>query len=191
MTDTDNTGKPPANNTQLQPPKPKSWFQRIFIDVNPLRLIGGLLLIILVFAAASCAVIFFAAAQFQSRVAELSLNGAPMTIWRVNDFRDEFKSWSTDIRKLREGIAQDQTNLAKDKQTNLVLTADQKSEAMRLEDDARSLKERVVAASPQATTSAATRPSGPPPTISDILTQIELLLSQDDLNNDLATSLSR
>ncbi len=182
MTDTDNTGKPPANNTQLQPPKPKSWFQRIFIDVNPLRLIGGLLLIILVFAAASCAVIFFAAAQFQSRVAELSLNGAPMTIWRVNDFRDEFKSWSTDIRKLREGIAQDQTNLAKDKQTNLVLTADQKSEAMRLEDDARSLKERVVAASPQATTSAATRPSGPPPTISDILTQIELLLSQDDLN---------
>jgi hypothetical protein len=117
--------------------------------------------------------------------------------WRADDdlprerFSGRVQELVQDIRKLREGIAQDQTNLAKDKQTNLVLTADQKSEAMRLEDDARSLKERVVAASPQATTSAATRPSGPPPTISDILTQIELLLSQDDLNNDLATSLSR
>ena len=78
-----------------------------------------------------------------------------MTIWRVNDFRDEFKNWAADIKKLGDGIAQDKINLADHKQKNLVLTADQKAAAMRLADDARSLKQRVIAASPQLATAPA------------------------------------
>jgi hypothetical protein len=187
MTDTTNAVNSPPDRAQL--PKPSGWVWRLFIDANPFRVVGGFLLAFLVVAAAASAVIFFAAAQFQSRVAELSLNGAPMTIWRINDFRDEFKSWGVDIRKLRDGLVHDQINLAKDKQTNLVLTADQEAAAMRLGDDARSLKQRVVAASPQLAPSAAAPTSNPPP-ISDTLTQIELLLTNDELQKRFGDDLA-
>jgi hypothetical protein len=166
-----------AGSAGSTPPQRLRWSQRLFGDLNPFRLFGGILLGILVIASAACAVVFFAAAQFQARVAELSLNGAPMTIWRVDEFRGEFKDWAADIRKLREGIAQDRINLANDQQKNLVLDAEQQNAETRLGDDARSLQQRIIAASPQA--------AGPtPPSTSDlsgIMTQIELLLAQDEL----------
>jgi len=179
MTGTTNVGQQHAGDAD--PPKRGSWLRRYFGDFRPLRVSGGIVLIVLVLAAAGCAVTFFAAAQFQSRIAELSLNGAPMTIWRVDAFRGEFDDWAKDIRRLRDGIAQDQVNLAKDKENNLVLAAKHATMSARLDDDVRSLKLRVIAASPQPATSPADQAAGPAPTISDTLTQIELLLSQDEL----------
>lgn len=70
-------------------------------DFRPVRVLGGFVLILLVAVSAASAVTFFAAAQFQSRIAELSLNGAPLTIWRVDQFREDFKNWPEAIRKLR------------------------------------------------------------------------------------------
>lgn len=212
MTDATHTEQPQRNTGRIRLPKPPSWIRRLFIDANPLRVVGGVLLIVLVFAAAGCAVTFFAAAQFQSRVAELSLNGAPMTIWRVDDFRNEFKDWSKEVRKLRTGIAQDQTNLAaKEKQNNLVSTAEAQSATQRLGDDARSLQQRVLAALRQAaalSTSVSPIPTAlsaisdpaasgsiarapdPLSVISDVLTQIDLLLTNDDLQKRFGDNLA-
>jgi hypothetical protein len=159
------------------PPLRPGWIKRLFSDLNPFRLFGGILLGILAIAAATAAVVFFAAAQFQSRVAELSLNGAPMTIWRIDQFRGEFKDWAADIRKLRDGIVQDRINLANDQQKDLVLNAQQQNAAARLADDATTLLRRVLAASPQASGAA----PAPGADLSGILTQIELLLAQDEL----------
>lgn len=113
-----------------------------------------------------------------------------MTIWRVDEFRADFKNWAEDIRRLRDGIAQDQINLAKDKQNNFVLTADQDSAARRLGDDARSLKQKVLAASAQGTSSPATGQSGTDQNISDVITQTEMLLTRDDLQNRFGTDLA-
>jgi hypothetical protein len=183
MTDATDAAKPQTNAIPPAPPNPKQedWIRTYIRAINPLRIIGGLLLAFLVVGAAAAAVIFFAAAQFQSRVAELSLNGAPMTIWRVDEFRGEFINWARDIRKLRDGIAQDQLNLAKDKQKNLVLSAEQENAATRLGDDARALKQKIIAAAPQPADARAAAAPDPAPTTSDIITQIEILLAQDDL----------
>jgi hypothetical protein len=113
-----------------------------------------------------------------------------MTIWRVDEFRADFKNWAEDIRRLRDGIAQDQINLAKDKQNNFVLTADQDSAARRLGDDARSLKQKVLAASAQGTSSPATGQSETDQNISDVITQTEMLLTRDDLQNRFGTDLA-
>jgi hypothetical protein len=113
-----------------------------------------------------------------------------MTIWRVDEFRADFKNWAEDIRRLRDGIAQDQINLAKDKQNNFVLTADQDSAARRLGDDARSLKQKVLAASTQGTSSPATGQSETDQNISDVITQTEMLLTRDDLQNRFGTDLA-
>jgi hypothetical protein len=178
LADAPDSAKPQAaSNAPPTAPPRVSWTQRLFGDLNPFRLFGGILLGFLVIAAATCAVVFFAAAQFQARVAELSLNGAAMTIWRVDAFRSEFKDWAADIRKFRDGIAQDRINLANDKQKNLVLSAQQENAEARLGDDARSLWQRMIAASPQVAGTAP--PSAPDP--SAIMTQLELLLAQDDL----------
>src|SRR3954471_3378797 len=147
MTDTANATDPSRSDTQPPPSGVgKSWGRRIFGDFNPLRVIGGFVLAFLVVGAAASAVIFFAAAQFQSRIAELSLNGAPLTIWRVDAFRGEFRNWAEDIRKQRKDITQDRINLANDKQKHLVLKADQATIEARLVDDANSLKQRIAAA---------------------------------------------
>lgn len=157
-----------------------NWFRRVFGQFNPLRVIGGFLLAFLVIAAAGAAVIFFAAAQFQSRIAELTLNGAPLTIWRVDEFRAEFVTWTSDVRKLRDGIAQDRINLAKDKQTNLVRAAAHADALARLDDDVKSLRQRMVAASPKAATSGNNATSSGD-NVSETITQVELLLTDDDL----------
>lgn len=183
MADVHNAAQPQASSSpQSNPAKRESWIRRFF-DVNdPVHAaIIGCFLLALVVASAASAVVFFAAAQFQSRVAELSLNGAPMTIWRVDEFRSDFKNWADDIRKLRDGIAQDQINLAKDKQNNFVLTADQDSAAKRLSDDTRSLKQKVVAAPRQGASPSVAASSDT--SISDIVTQIDLLLTPGDLQN--------
>jgi hypothetical protein len=170
-----------------------NWFRRIFGQFNPLRVIGGFLLAFLVVAAAGAAVIFFAAAQFQSRIAELTLNGAPLTIWRVDEFRAEFVSWTSDIRKLRDGIAQDRINLAKDRQNNLVQAAEHADQLARLDNDVRSLKQRIVAALPkvaddgsnkgarQAISSESWGGSASETYVSENITQVELLLTDDNL----------
>jgi hypothetical protein len=173
-----------------QPRQSSLWTSLRFGAQNPLHALIGLFLLVLVIGSAASAVVFFAAAQFQSRVAELSLNGAPMTIWRVDEFRADFKNWAEDIRRLRDGIAQDQINLAKDKQNNFVLTADQDSAARRLGDDARSLKQKVLAASAQGTSSPATGQSETDQNISDVITQTEMLLTRDDLQNRFGTDLA-
>jgi len=177
VTDAANAAPLAAVGAGATPPARLSWIQRLFGDLNPFRLFGGILLGILVIGAATAAVVFFAAAQFQSRVAELSLNGAPMTIWRIDEFRGEFKDWAADIRKFRDGIAQDRINLANDQQKDLVLTAQQQNAASRLTDDATTLLRRILAAAPQASGAAA----APVANLSGTLTQIELLLAQDDL----------
>jgi hypothetical protein len=190
MTDTSNTAKPLIGAPPAPPEVGKNWMQRFFGDFNPLRVVGGFVLAFLVIASAASAVIFFAAAQFQSRVAELSLNGAPMTIWRVDAFRSEFKDWTSFIRTQRNRIAQDRINLANDRQKNLVLAAGQEVNESRLGDDARSLRQRIVAASPQIAGTAATPTSAPTTTLSDIMTQIELLLTQDELHKRFGDELS-
>jgi hypothetical protein len=191
MTDTSNAAKSPSTGSQPQPQAQRSWTRRFFGDFNPLRVIGGFVLAFLVVAAAASAVIFFAAAQFQSRVAELSLNGAPMTIWRVDAFRGEFRDWARDIRTQRKTITQDRINLANDKQKNLVLTAEQETIETRLADDARSLKQKIIAASPAVSGRAVVAPK-PDSTsnLSDIITRIELLLTQEKLQKRFGDDLA-
>jgi hypothetical protein len=192
MTDTSNVTKPPSTGTQPPPPPEvrKNWIRHFFGDFNPLRVIGGFVLAFLVIGAAASAVIFFAAAQFQSRVAELSLNGAPMTIWRVDAFRGEFKDWANFIREQRTAITQDRINLANDKQKNLVLEAEQEIAESRLGDDARSLKQRIIAASPQIAGAAVAPVSNSASSLSDVMTQIELLLTQDELHKRFGDELT-
>lgn len=182
------TDMAPVSDVQQSTSTRQGWIHRYLGDFNPLRVVGGSVLILLVTASAVCAVTFFAAAQFQSRVADLSLNGAPMTIWRVDEFRVDFKNWANEIRKLRDGVAQDRINLAKDKQNNYVLVAEQKNVATRLADDARSLRQKVVSASRQA---AATSTSIPETVtgVADIITEVELLLVQDDLRKQFTDDL--
>lgn len=158
-----------------QPLSRKKKFRDRLAEYDAFRVIGGVVLIVLVLGAAVSAVTFFAAAQFQSRIADLSLNGAPMTIWRVDAFRSEFDSWTRDIKKLREDIAQDQANLAKDKDNNLVLAAKEDAQTIQIGNDVRSLKQKVIAASLS---------PAPPDTqlpISGTLTQIELLITSEEL----------
>jgi len=154
-----------------------AWLRQTFTGTNPLRVMGGIVLAFLVVAAAAAAVIFFAAAQFQSRIAELSLNGAPMTIWRVDEFRSEFRDWGSEIRKLRDGIVKDKINVAKDIQSKLVLTAQQEAAAERLGKDAKSLRQRVVAALPPGPAAPM-----PPATTLETITAIELLLTSEELH---------
>jgi hypothetical protein len=80
MTDGTDAASPSEINHAPPTPSRRGFVRSIFGDFTPLRVVGGFVLIFLVTGAAACAVTFFAAAQFQSRVAELSLNGAPMTI---------------------------------------------------------------------------------------------------------------
>ena len=159
----------------------KTWIRRCFGDFNPLRVVGGVVLAFLVVGAAASAVIIFAAAQFQSRVAELSLNGAPMTIWRIDAFRNEFKDWAEDIREQRKAIMQDRIKLANDRQLNLVMTSALLTSDSRLGDDARSLKQRVVAASSLAVAGAPVARISEPSNLSDLIVQIELMLTQEEL----------
>ncbi|TWB92980.1 hypothetical protein FBZ93_11119 [Bradyrhizobium macuxiense] len=171
-------------------PERDSWVKRYLGDFRPVRVLGGFVLSLLVVLSAAGAVTFFAAAQFQSRIAELSLNGAPLTIWRVDQFREDFKNWPEAIRKLREGIAQDRINLAKDKQNNLVLAAEQLNEATRLAEDIRSLKQKVTTASGQLTSISTTSPPESTSSVSELLTQLELLLSRDDLQKQFGSELT-
>jgi hypothetical protein len=178
MTDTSNATNPPLTGTQAPPPDPpRNWARRLFGTFDPLRVVGGFVLAILVIGSAGCAVIFFAAAQFQSRVADLSLNGAPLTIWRVDTFRSEFKDLATFRTSELKNIEQDRINLANDKQKNIVLAARLDVADKRLGEDATSLKQRIVAVSPKP----ADANADPAADLSGIMTQIELLLSQDEL----------
>jgi hypothetical protein len=171
-------------------PERDGWVRRYLGDFRPVRVLGGSVLILFVVLSAAGAVTFFAAAQFQSRIAELSLNGAPLTIWRVDQFREDLKNWPEEIRKLREGVAQDRINLAKDKQNNLVLAAEQENEATRLAEEIKSLRQKVTAATGQLTpVSAVTSPENVL-SASELLTQIELLLSRDDLQKQFGSDLA-
>jgi hypothetical protein len=177
MTDAPNATNPPLTGIQSAPPEPpKNWRRRFFGDFNPLRVIGGFVLAVLVIGSAGCAVVFFAAAQFQSRVADLSLNGAPLTIWRVDTFRGEFKDLAAFRASELKNIEQDRINLANDKQKNIVLAARLDVADQRLGEDATLLKLRIVAASPKV----ADATTAPVPDLSDAMTQIELLLTQDE-----------
>jgi hypothetical protein len=171
-------------------PEGEGWVKRYLGDFRPVRVLGGFVLILLVALSAASAVTFFAAAQFQARIAELSLNGAPLTIWRVDQFREDFKNWPEAIRKLREGIAQDRINLAKDKQNNMVLAAEQLNETTRLAEDVRSLKQKVTIASGQITPVSTTATPENTSSVSELLTQLELLLSRDDLQKQFGSELA-
>ncbi|WFU54636.1 hypothetical protein QA639_34360 [Bradyrhizobium pachyrhizi] len=187
MSDASDTSTPQVENA----PKRDSWVTRYLGDFRPVRVLGGFVLSLLVVLSAAGAVTFFAAAQFQSRIAELSLKGAPLTIWRIDQFREDFKNWPEAIRKLREGIAQDKINLAKDKQNNLVLAAEQLNEAARLAEDVRSLKQKITTASGQLTSISTTSPPESTSTVPELLTQLELLLSRDDLQKQFGSELAQ
>ena len=101
----------------------KPLSQRLWLGfANPLRVIGGFVLIALVGAAGALAVIFFSATQFQTRTAELSINGTPLTIWRVEKLRGEFSNWNATIFQLRKSIVDARDTLRKaESQKNLFL----------------------------------------------------------------------
>jgi hypothetical protein len=191
LTDTSNAGSSPSAKTQPPPPDTrKSWIRRLLGDFNPLRVMGGFLLAILVVAAAACAVIFFAAAQFQSRVSDLSLNGAPLTIWRVDTFRGEFKDLAAFRSTELKNIEQDRINLANDKQKNIVLTARLEIADKRLAEDATSLKQRIIAVTPRIAGASAAPASDPASSPSDIIIQVEVLLAQDELQKRFGDELN-
>jgi hypothetical protein len=156
-----------------------SWARRLFGDFNPLRVLGGTVLAILVLLAAFSAVIFFSAAQFQSRVAELTLNGAPLTIWRINAFRDEFVSWRKDLEGLRNIIKNGQQKLAESKGEIPLRQANQLNLETHLIDDIVALKTKLIAASPNKTVSSSQEEHG----ISSLVTDVELLMNTDALRS--------
>ncbi len=102
-------------------------------------------------------------------------------------------TWASDIRKLRDGIAQDRINLAKDKQTNLVHAAEHADKLARLDNDVRSLKQRIVAALPKVAEDGSIKAkqneaisdslegSLPETYVSGNITRVELLLTDDNL----------
>jgi|UniRef100_Q07TB8 hypothetical protein len=165
------TGSPPP---PPDPAKRVGWVRRGLREINPLRVIGGVVLALLVFLAAASAVMFFAAAQLQSRISDLNLNGVPLTIWRVAAFGDEFANSAAEIQKLRSQIEIDQRNLAGDKNRYLVMSADQKDAADRIVEDALALRQKIESA---------TQVTRPPvaPDAAETITSIELLLANDDL----------
>lgn len=163
-------------NPASQPEKREGWVKRGFRDIKPLRVIGGLILALLVIVAATSAVMFFAAAQLQSRISELNLNGVPLTIWRVAAFGDEFDDWAAQIQKLRSDIEKDQRNLALDQRKNLAMAADQEAAAQRISEDALALRQKIEAAA-----NIARAPMAQIPDLAELITATELLLSTDDL----------
>src|SRR3954447_7688755 len=98
---------PPVPSLNEKP----SWFKRYIANPGLLRITGGFILLLLVLLSAGSAIIFFTAAQFQSRIAELNLNGVPVTIWRIQAFQAQFERWTKDIENLRNGIEQRQFEL--------------------------------------------------------------------------------
>jgi hypothetical protein len=162
-----------------------NWARRVFGDFNPLRVAGGFLLAVLVVGAAASAVIFFAATQFQSRISELALNGAPLTIWRVDAFRVEFKDWRKDIRSLRASLNENQDHLTVVKQKIIARKVVQGNEEIALSDAAFALARKVLAASAAPARAAGSDISG-----SKILTEIELMLTTDDLRTRFGSELN-
>lgn len=71
------------------------------ISLVVLRLLEGLFLFFLVATAILWAAMCFSAAQFQVRIAELTISGTPLTIWRVDAYRDDIAGWSTEVREMR------------------------------------------------------------------------------------------
>ena len=112
----------PGTAPAPQPPNPAETktdggrpplYKRIWFGfANPFRVIGGSFLFLLVVLAASAAFLFFSAAQFQSRVAELAINGTPLSIWRVNQIRSELFAWQIEISQLRKDLAAEKRGLA-------------------------------------------------------------------------------
>lgn len=173
------------SETGVGPVAKPSWARRVFGEFNPLRVAGGFLLAVLVVGAAASAVIFFAATQFQSRVAELALNGAPLTIWRVDAFRVEFKDWRSDIRKLRATLNEQQDRLSVLKQKIIARTVAQANEERALDDAVFELARKAAAASPGS-------PHAPnaDPSASKNLTEIELMLTTDELRTRFVPELN-
>lgn len=73
--------------------------RRIWLAV--LRIVEGLLLFGIVSVSILWAAICFSAAQFQVRIAELTISGTPLTVWRVEEYRQDIASWTSDVREHR------------------------------------------------------------------------------------------
>jgi len=97
---------------------------------NPLRVIGGVFLFALVLAAGIVAVTLFAATQFQLRVTELTVNGTPLTIWRVDKLKIDFDAHGESLKKIRDELltrraALSQAEAERDYSSDEVKTAEQ------------------------------------------------------------------
>jgi hypothetical protein len=66
--------------------------------------LGFFILIAIVVSACAIAVVMFSAAQLQSRVSELTINGTPLTIWRVDHFRGDLAQWNISISRRRQDV---------------------------------------------------------------------------------------
>jgi hypothetical protein len=177
MSDQMDDASPPRSDHRAPYRRP-TWFAQFrqqILSTNPLRVIGGTLLALLVIAASTSAVMFFAAAQLQSRIAELNLNGAPLTIWRVDAFREEFKEWTQDIRSLRDKIEDEQYEVIGKERGNLADAAKQSTDERLVALDARALQQKIMAAAVIATPADVAPPDAP-----STITSIELLLSDGE-----------
>jgi hypothetical protein len=96
------TVAPDTASLQTTSSRSKRWWDAMLLGVaSPFRVIGGTFLFFLVLGAGAAAVLFFSAAQFQSRVAELTVNGTSLTIWRVQDLGEAHQSWIQRVRAHR------------------------------------------------------------------------------------------
>jgi hypothetical protein len=166
-----------AEQDNGQNPPKLSRFKRWFGEFDPLRVTGGTILGLLVVVAAGFAVTFFSAAQFQSRVGELSLNGAPLTIWRVDKFRGEFQRSSQQIFSLREEVTELRFKKARQASSLALLKAEQAASDTSLFSGMLSLRARMMAGDPAAPVGGAT-----PGSLHDAMTDIEQQLERMPLD---------
>ena len=150
------------------PPRPKSIWRHLWFGISdPLRLIGGLVLFCLVVVSATSAVIFFSAAQFQTRIAELSLNSAPLTIWRLGKFHAEMRTWDAEIYALRKTIEILSSDTSRAVEQSVVMKARLVARHDKLKNDLIRLYLKITAG-------AQSKPIFGQKSVDEILTEIEI-----------------
>ncbi len=76
----------PIGNVSSNKNQPPSGFRLFGLGA------AGAWLVILIIIAVCLAIIIFSASQFQSRLASLTLNGGPLTIWKAEPLREQWRN---------------------------------------------------------------------------------------------------
>ena len=131
-----------------QPPPGGGTLQRWRMGARKARAailswLGFLILLAIVVVACATAVVMFAAAQLQSRVSELTINGTPLTIWRIDHFRGDLTRWNIDILQRRQDVDIAKAKIALNERETAATEADIEAHEKRLFADLDRMRPRI------------------------------------------------